>query len=91
MTAGSLAMVLKSQGHETLPPSALRVLAACQRLQVEGKPSTVDRLQKLLGFSSPHSVWPILQRLVAAGLLRRNAPRQSGLAVACVFIPGERR
>lgn len=91
MTAGQICLGLKRGGYKTLPPSVLAVLCACQRLASKGQPITLKRLHESLGWSSPTAAKEAMYRLVAEGLVRKEGYAKSGWAVACVFIPGERR
>lgn len=84
MGAGTLCMVLSRQGHETLPPWVLTTLAAAMRLRAAGKPLTLRRLGREAGHSASGARIAV-DRLMAAGLMRREGYGQTGLAVACRF------
>lgn len=90
MGAGTLCLVLSRQGQETLPPWVLTTLGAAMRLQAAGQPLTLRRIGRETGYTGAAAKIAV-DRLIAAGLMRRDEKWRSGLAVACVFIPGEGR
>lgn len=62
----------KPLGIEALPPSAVRVLIACDALTRRGRsPLTVRQITKALDLTGLHHAHTELRRLVAAGFLKQ--------------------